>query len=190
MKGLAGTALVFMLLCCPAAAAAQEGEGWWWACKRADFVVAGELTYDSSKYYEVSSSGLDSKNQKYYWLVGTISISKVLYINRNSRYLEDYQQYLKHENQKYPVLISAMKSDLESGDWWEKSNKAVFHPLLYDIPKGPSIFALSQVFLFPIHDLKLEDGVPTENVEKAMKLIGARSDNLLSLSKENERKLR
>ena len=167
--------IAFALL--PLHAAGQEGHpNCWWQCKNADFIVEGELTYDSSKYYEVSPIGMEQKIGKYYLLVGTISISKVLYINTNSQYLESYQQYLKHKDQKYPVLINAVKVVLSDAS---PSDKPSFHPLLYDIPTAPSIFALSQVFLLPFHELKLEDGVPTESIKEAMKLIDARPNNLV-----------
>ena len=167
--------IVFALL--PLHAIGQEGHPlWWWECKSADFIVEAELTYDSSKYYEVSPVGIEQKSGKYYLLVGTISISKVLYINNSSRYVESYQQYLQHKDQKYPVLINAHKVVLSDGS---PSDKPSFQPLLYDIPTGPSIFALSQVFLFPFHELKLEDGVPKENIKEAMKLIDARPNNLV-----------
>lgn len=167
--------IAFALL--PLQATGQEGHpNWWWQCKSADFIVEGELTYDSAKYYEVSPVGIEKKTGKYYLLVGTISISKVLYIKSNSQYMESYQQYLKRKDEKYPVLISAHKVVTSHQS---PSDKPSFQPLLYDIPTGPSIFALSQVFLFPFNELKLEDGVPKDSTKEAMKLIEARPNNLL-----------
>ncbi len=166
-------AITFVLL--QAHALGQEGHPqWWWECQKADFIVRGELTYDSSKYYEIKGVGLDKKSETYYLIVGEISISKVLYINKNSRNLESYQQYLKQKQPKSAVLIRASRRPQMNGA------SSSFIPLLYDIPAGPSIFALSQIFLFPFDELSLEDGVPVDHIDEAMKLINARPNNFIS----------
>ena len=165
--------IAVLLVLIPARAFGQEGHPlWWWECQQADFIVAGEITYDASKYYEVKPVGIDKKVAAYYLIVGEISISKVLYINKHSRHLESYQQYLKQQPSKFPVLIRATGRSLDG--------TVSLHPLLYDLPTGPTVFALSQVFLFPFNELSLEDGVPVGNVNEAMKLITARPNNFLS----------
>jgi len=165
---------LIVLMVLPIRAIGQEGHpGWWWACQRADFIVKGEITYDASKYYEVRPIGIDKKAGTYYLVVGAISISKVLYINKSSEHLESYQQYLKQLEPTYPVLIRANIDSRVTG-------VPAVRPLLYDLPKGPSLFALSQVYLFPIGELSLEDGVPVENIDEAVKLINARPNNFLS----------
>jgi len=165
--------IAVLLVLIPARTIGQEGHPvWWWECQRADFIVAGEITYDASKYYEVKPVGIDKKVEAYYLIVGEVSISKVLYINKHSRHLESYQQYLKRQPSKFPVLIRATRQSPDGA--------LSLQPLLYDLPTGPSVFALSQIFLFPFNELSLEDGVPVDNVNEALKIITARPNNFVS----------
>jgi len=170
--------IAIVLLSLSGHAIGQEGHPiWWWDCQKVDFIVQGELTYDSSRYYEVTPKGIEDRPGTYYVLVGTISINKVLYINKHSQHLEEYQQYLKSKDQKFPVLIKALKRE---SFHQSATTPPVFEPFLYDLDKGSSVFLLSQVFLFPFFGLNLEDGVPVENIDEAMKMINARPNNLLN----------
>ena len=75
------------------------------------------------------------------------------------------------------MLIKALKRE---SFHQSATTPPVFEPFLYDLDKGSSVFLLSQVFLFPFFGLNLEDGVPVENIDEAMKMINARPNNLLN----------
>jgi hypothetical protein len=48
-----------------------------------------------------------------------------------------------------------------------------------DIPKETTILNLSQIYIFPILDLKLESTVPKENIREAKELLDKRTNNYL-----------
>ncbi len=166
--------IFFALFLCLVPVNGQEGHpSWWWGAKDIDFIVEGVITYDSTKYYEISPVGVEDRQGKYYCIVGKIKIYKVLFINKNSQYVESYQQYLKDMTKEYPVMITAMRRSSIHGT-------AFFQPTLgLDIPKESTIFNLSQVYLFPFGDLKLESVVPRENMDEAKGLVDKRPNNLL-----------
>lgn len=153
----------------------QEGEGhefWWWDCNRTDFIVEGIITYDSSKYYEITHIGLEDKLEKYNWIVGNIKIHKILFISKYSPYVEPFLQYQKRMDKDHRVLISAIRRTTTPG-------KLVLQPMMVEIPKEPAIFNLSYLYMFPLNDLKVESVVPTENANEALGLINKRPNNLL-----------
>jgi hypothetical protein len=155
----------------------QEGHpNWWWDSKSADFIVEGVVTYDSKKYYELNPINIEGKSKKYYWIVGNIKINKVLFINKNSQHLESYRQYLKNIDKDYPILIPALQSTIFSS---KARETFLLRPILVEIPKEATIFNLSQIFIFPILDLKLESVVPLESRSEAIELLEKRPNNYL-----------
>jgi hypothetical protein len=168
---------VFFLCFVPANA--QEGHpNWWWDSKSADFIVEGVITYDQTKYYELNPVNVAGKDKSYYWIVGNIKLNKVLFINKNSQHLESYQQYLKHIDKEYSILITAYKSTIFSS---HTSSTFSLRPILgLDIPKETTILNLSQIYIFPILDLKLESAVPPENISEVKELVDKRANNYLS----------
>lgn len=170
--------LLILLLLCVVSVKAQEGHvKWWWDSKGTDFIVEGAITYDPAIYYELVPVKLAGKLKKYYWMVGNVKIKKVLFINKSSQHLESYQQYLKNLDKDYPILIPAFQSAS-----FASHSPATFslRPILgLDIPKETTILNLSQIYIFPILDLKLESVVPKENVSEALGLIEKRENNYL-----------
>jgi hypothetical protein len=156
----------------------QEGHSdWWWDNKSSDFIVEGVITYDPAKYYELNPINVPNKDKKYYWLIGSIKIKKVLFINKNSQHLESYQQYLKSIDKEYPVLIPAYYGAIFST---HSKTTYMLRPVLgLEIPKETTIFNLSQIYIFPILDLKLESVVPKENISEAKDLLDKRPNNYL-----------
>ncbi len=174
-KNLIILALFFF---CSLSANGQEGHPlWWWDIKSADFIVEGVITYDSTKYYELNPINVAGKDKKYYWIVGNIKLNKVLFVNKNSQHLESYQQYLKNIDKEYSVLIPAYQNSIFST---HSKTSFSLHPLLgLDIPKEATILNLSQIYIFPILDLKLESTVPKENISEAKELLDKRTNNYL-----------
>lgn len=171
--------MVAVFFLCFATVHGQEGHPfWWWDTKSADFIVEGVITYDPANYYELSPVNINGKDKKYFWIVGNLKINKVLFINKNSQHLESYQENLKNIEKDYPVLIPAYQNPLFSS---QVKPNYVLRPILgLDIPKtGATILNLSQIYIFPILDLKLESVVPPENVNEAKELLAKRPNNFL-----------
>lgn len=162
----------------------QEGHlNWYFDAKKADFIVEGTIKYDSSTYYEVNPVNIPGQDQKYYWIVGKLKINKVLFLNKESQYLEEYQQYVKEIEKEQRVLIPATRSidilDAPADKNGRGTFPLVLFPLLLDIPADGSIFNLSEIFLFPLLNLKLDSGVPTKDIPEARILIEKRLNNLI-----------
>lgn len=157
---------------------AQEGHpNWWWDSKGADFIVEGVITYDPANYYEINPVKIEGKDGKYYWIVGNVKINKVLFINKDSRHLESYRQYFKNSDKSHPMLIPSYQRATFSS---QSRPAFLLYPILgLDIIKEPTILNLSQIYIFPILDLKLESVVPKENISEAMGLIEKRPNNYL-----------
>jgi hypothetical protein len=170
-------AFVFIGAFC-APAFAQEGLNWWWDAKRSDFIVEGLITYDQKNYYALSANMVEGKSQKYYWLVGNLKINKVLYINKNSEHLEEYQLYLKNPEKNYSVLIPAYESPILSS---AAKQRAELRPILgIDITKEATILNLTQITIYPILGVTVKSLVPAENINQTRELIAKRDNNLLA----------
>ena len=171
--------LLLALICAYAAPAyAQEGLNWWLDAKRSDFIVEGVITYDQKNYYELSANIVEGKSKKYYWLVGDLKINKVLYINKNSEHLEEYQLYLKNPEKNYPVLIPAYESTFFSS---AAKPRLELRPIFgIDITKEATILNLTQITIFPIINVTVSSLVPAENINPARELIAKRENNLLA----------
>jgi hypothetical protein len=153
----------------------QEGHpDWWWDTKSADFIVEGTITYDPAKYYELSPVNVTGKDKKYYWLVGNIKINKVLFINKHSQHLESYQQYLKEIDKEHPALILARQSSIFSHSRPRFEIQPIFR-----LDKETTVLNLSQIYIFPLLNLKLESAVPRKNINEAKELLDKRPNNYL-----------
>jgi len=156
---------------------AQEGMIWWYGLDSADFIVEGVVTYDPKKYYEIKAVNIEGRDKPYYWLAGEVKINKILFINKHSEHLEEYQQYLKDNEKTYPVLIPALRREI-----WSAAGKTKFtlQPTLgLDITSEPTVLNLSEIYIFPILDLKLSSVVPVEYIDQAKDHIRKRPNNLL-----------
>ena len=157
---------------------AQEGLNWWWDAKRSDFIVEGLITYDAEKYYEFSAKNVEGKDRKYYWLVGDLKINKILYINKNSEHLEQYELFSRDLKKTYPVLIPAYESTIFSS---AAKPRPKLRPVLgIDITKEVTILNLTQVTIYPILGVTVNSLVPVENINQARAAIAKRDNNLLA----------
>jgi len=178
-KYLLAVSIFLLSLLIPTTINAQEGHPFWWFdCKGVDIVVEGEIVYDSTRYYELNSAHVDGNDKMYYWIVGSIKIDKILFVNKNSQHIESYQLLIKEVAKGHSVLIPAYQQAIFSGD--APKPKYRLSPILgLDIPKEQTIFNLSQIYIFPILELKLESVVPRENIGEALKLLDMRPNNLI-----------
>ncbi len=156
---------------------AQEGLNWWWDAKSSDFIVEGVITYDPEKYFEINAGRIEGKEQKYFWLAGELKINKVLYINKNSQHLEEYQLFLRDLEKNYPVLIPAYESTIFSS---AAKPRTQLRPIFgIDITKEATILNLTQITIYPIIDVTVRSLVPVENINQAREIIAKRENNLL-----------
>ena len=159
----------------------QEGHpGWWWDSKSSDLIVEGTIAYDAKKHYEINPVNLPGDARKYYWILGTLKIDKILFVNKDSRHIESYRLYMKEVDKQHRVLIPAFQTQMFSSHG-PVSNSLLLRPIMgLDIPDGPTIFNLSQIFVFPVLALNLESVVPRENLSDSIQLIRKRTNNLLT----------
>ncbi len=157
--------------------AQEDGALWWWDVKSSDFIVEGVISYDPDKYYEFTAKNVEGKDLKYYWLVGNLKISKVLYINKNSEHIEEYQQFLKDTGKNYPVLIPAYQSTIFSS---AAKPRTELRPIPgIDITKEVTILNLTQITIYPVINVTIRSLVPVENINQARELIAKRENNIL-----------
>lgn len=157
---------------------AQEGLNWWWDAKSSDFIVEGLITYEQEKYYELNAENVEGKGKKYYWLVGNLKINKVLYINKNSEDLEEYQLFLKDLEKTYPVLIPAYESIFFSSA--AKPRRELRPVLGIDITKEATILNLTQITIYPILGVTVKSLVPVEKIDQMRAVVAKRDNNLLA----------
>lgn len=152
---------------------------WWWDIKSSDMIIQGSIKYDAVKHYQIKAINLPNQEAKYYWIVGTLKIERVLFVNKHSEHLESYQEYMKSLDKEQAVLIPAFGR----AGFSSHSGRApeVIQPILgLDIPNGTTVFNVSQIFVFPVLSLKLNSVVPAEKIAEAVKLAGKRSNNFLT----------
>lgn len=170
--------VLICVLCASVKAQNIEGLNWWWDLKSADFIVEGLITYEADKYYELTAKNVAGKDQKYFWLVGNLKVNKLLYINKNSEHIEEYQLFLKDTEKTYPVLIPAYESTIFSS---AAKPRAGLRPIPgIDITKEATILNLTQVTIYPIIDVTIRSLVPVGNINQARELIAKRENNLLA----------
>lgn len=179
-------ALLFLFAATPLATAQNGHPMWWWDMKSSDLIVQGSIRYDAAKHYQIKPINIRDQEARYYWIVGTLKIDRVLYINRHSEHLESYQEYLKNVDKEHAVLIPAFgRKALFSNSG---SGPDVIQPILgLDIPNGKTVFNLSQIFVFPILSLKLNSVVPAEKMREAFELAGKRTNNFVTVKQAKKK---
>ena len=119
-----------------------------------------------------------SVGSQMYYIYGSLKISEILYINKNSRFIDNYTYIERHLDETYSIVIPATQVYFDI-----YSDKV---PTIDDFILQPSfgamgleqdkemIFLINQVYLFPLGDLILESVVPNGKESVARELINER----------------
>lgn len=155
----------------------DEGQHWWWECKSADLIVKGVIKYDADKYFEIDISRATGQDAfKQYYIIGKIKISKILFINENSRLIDDYKHLKRTLNEEHEIIIPSIRLYF---DHMKKDDVTIVPniPSTYKISGKELIVPLNQIYLYPLHHLVLEDVVPDGKDNIVTEIIAARANH-------------
>lgn len=153
----------------------EGGPGWWWDCKKGEFIVKGQITYDSDDYFEIDMKTVKGEEgQRLYYLYGNLKVSEVLYINEGSRFIDDYKSIKRNLTEEYKVMIPAIQqyyhgyggesfSELRPAGWMDD-----------EIEGEDRVFSISHIYMYPTGDLLVESVVPITEEDTCLNLIEKR----------------
>ncbi|MFA6356246.1 MAG: hypothetical protein WCY23_03960 [Candidatus Omnitrophota bacterium] len=157
---------------------------WWGQLQSADMVAIANISYDPKFYFTIESSPNGEIIGPIYYIDGKVKLKKIIYINKYSRFIEDYTHYFKNPSVEAKILIPAKRVNplsLKSFDGG-KNDSIVLKPSSEwgaPIDSQDILVGLNQCFIFPIWHLVLDSVVPDGQKDEMIKLINKRHNNYI-----------
>jgi hypothetical protein len=176
--------IIFCILLIHSTLLAKDDKGhplWWGQLQSADMVAIVNISYDPKFYFTIESSDVETIGPIYY-IDGKVKFKKIIYINKYSRFIENYTVYFKNPSVETKILIPANRVYIDNHDKVNrKINPIVLKPSFWDAPIGNQdiLVGLNQCYIFPIWHLILDSYVPDEQKDEMITLIQKRQNNFI-----------